>query len=89
MSFRYAVLRCRKIVRWRPLQFFESIPIGFNLPVIRLMGLEAFSTILSRDTNISGVRFSQGDEFGFGFLKIIQVKKLLWMSLYRLIGGSS
>jgi hypothetical protein len=53
------------------------------------MGLEAFSTILSRKTDISGVLFSQGDEFVFGFLKIIQDKKLLWMSPYRLIGGSS
>ena len=89
MSFKYAVLRCRKIVRWHPLQLFESIPIGFNLPGLRFMGLEAFSTILSRKTDISGVLFSQGDEFGFGFLNIIQVKKLLWMSPYRLIGGSS
>jgi hypothetical protein len=53
------------------------------------MGLEAFSTILSRETNILGVLFSQADEFGFGFLKDIQVKKLLWMSPYRMIGGSS
>jgi hypothetical protein len=76
-------------VRWRLLQFFESIPIGFNLPVIRLMGPEVFSTILSRKTDITEVFFSQGDEFGFQFLKIIQVENTLWMSPYRMIGGSS
>ena len=77
------------MVRWCSLQLFEPIPIGYNLPGLRFMNPAVFSTILSRKTDISGVLFSQGDEFGFGFLKIIQVKKLLWMSPYRLIGGSS